>query len=53
MGVRKPPLAPEDSASSGVPPSFPERLRQFLFGRPRSLADTAIFHRLTLVPFLA
>ncbi len=29
------------------------RLRRFLFGNPRNLADRSIFHRLALVPFLA
>jgi amino acid transporter len=29
------------------------RVRRFLFGNPRNLADRSIFHRLALVPFLA
>ena len=29
------------------------RLRQGIFGKPRDLADTGLFHRLALIPFLA
>ncbi len=49
---RKPPVAPEDPESSGESP-LTRRVRGLLVGRPRSLADSSLFHRLTLVPFLA
>ena len=29
------------------------RLRQFLFGKPRDITESSIFHRLTLIPILA
>lgn len=29
------------------------RFKQFIFGRPRDLSDRSIFHRLSLIPFLA
>ena len=34
-------------------PDLPSRLRRALFGAPRSLDDDRLFHRLSLVPFLA
>ncbi|MGQ0553450.1 MAG: APC family permease [Planctomycetota bacterium] len=34
-------------------PSGWQRLRHVLIGRPRSLADRRLFHRLSLIPFLA
>jgi amino acid transporter len=43
-------------ASEGTPRSEPASkhwLRRFLFGSPRNLGDKAIFHRLSLIPFLA
>ncbi len=48
----KAPLAPEDEESSGAS-SFTRKVRRILFGRPKSLADSSLFHHLTLVPFLA
>ncbi len=48
---------PRTPDRSGVPPSVEEtpakRLRRVLFGAPRSLADRSLFHRLSLIPFLA
>ena len=35
------------------PPSWRTRLRQGILGKPRDLADTGLFHRLALIPFLA
>ncbi len=35
------------------PPTLVERCRRFLFGRPRDLADRRLFHRISLIPFLA
>ena len=29
------------------------RLRRVLFGKPRDLRDSSLFHRLSLIPFLA
>ncbi len=40
-------LQPDDGRTTG------ERLRRILVGRPRDLADRRIFHRLSLIPFLA
>jgi amino acid transporter len=40
-------LAPNSNDSWGT------RLRQGIFGKPRDLADTGLFHRLALIPFLA
>lgn len=34
-------------------PTTARRLRRAIFGRPRDLSDRRLFHRLTLVPFLA
>jgi amino acid transporter len=36
-----------------VPNSRLARLRIFLFGKPKDLSDHSIFHRLSLIPFLA
>ncbi|MBI1848786.1 MAG: APC family permease [Planctomycetes bacterium] len=38
---------PPDKSTSGI------RLRRLLFGRPHDLGDRSIFHRLSLIPFLA
>jgi amino acid transporter len=44
---------------SGSEPSTPEpaglgrRVKHLVFGKPRDLADTGLFHRLSLIPFLA
>ena len=33
--------------------SFTVRLRRFFFGKPRDLGDRSLFHRISLIPFLA
>ncbi|HEY3353118.1 MAG TPA: APC family permease [Polyangia bacterium] len=43
----------EPPAPESEPPSALQRLLRVLLGAPRSLADTSIFHRLTLIAFLA
>ena len=35
------------------PPSLPRRIRRAIIGRPRDLNDHRLFHRLSLIPFLA
>ena len=47
-----PPAGPEPSGH-GERLSQTERLRHFVFGKPRDLQDTGLFHRLALIPFLA
>jgi amino acid transporter len=48
-----------ESPNSDFPPSDDEkssfwtRLKRLLFGKPRDLAETSIFHRLSLIPILA
>ncbi len=48
---------PETPDRSGPPRSeelsLGRRVRRALFGAPRSLADRSLFHRLSLIPFLA
>lgn len=46
-----PPPASSDPGSE--PLSLLARVRRFVFGKPRNLADRSLFHGLTLVPFLA
>jgi hypothetical protein len=44
----------EPAESPVAPSATPERrLWRLLVGRPRSLSDTSLFHRLSLIPFLA
>jgi len=43
-------LVPEDVSPR---PSRILRVKHFLFGKPRDLADSRLFHRLSLIPFLA
>jgi amino acid transporter len=45
-------LEPEQAPGEG-PPSLAARVRRFLFGGPRDLADRRLFHSLSLIPFLA
>jgi hypothetical protein len=45
-------LEPEQAPDEG-PPGLAARLRRVLFGGPRDLADRRLFHRLSLIPFLA
>jgi amino acid transporter len=42
-------LVPESRSNLG----FGHRLRRLLFGGPRDLRDSRLFHRLSLIPFLA
>jgi len=37
----------------GEPDTLRRRIRHLLFGRPRDIHDTSLFHRLSLIPFLA
>ena len=45
----------ESSAPAALssPPSLVSRIRRTLVGAPRSFTDRSLFHRLSLVPFLA
>jgi amino acid transporter len=43
----------DPSGAGGESPSFGQRLKRILLGGPRRLTDKAIFHRLSLVAFLA
>lgn len=43
---------PTDTATDNAP-SWGHRLRHLLFGAPRDLSDRSLFHKLSLVPFLA
>jgi amino acid transporter len=50
--------SPPDRADDLVPEDAPRlsrfrRVKHFLFGKPRDLADSRLFHRLSLIPFLA
>jgi amino acid transporter len=45
-------LQPEQSPQEGSP-SLVARVRRVLFGRPKDLTDRRLFHRLSLIPFLA
>jgi amino acid transporter len=47
---RRDDLASTDGAQSDT---LPRRVKHLLFGKPRDLEDTRLFHRLSLVPFLA
>ena len=47
------PQVPQDELPPEGPPTAAARLRRFLFGRPRDLTDRRLFHRLSLIPFLA
>jgi amino acid transporter len=46
-----PEFDPNPDGSHGE--SLGKRVRQALFGKPRDLAETSIFHRLSLIPILA
>ena len=43
-------LDPEDGPRS---PTLTRRIKYLLFGKPRDLSDNRLFHRLSLIPFLA
>ena len=45
------PEGTEPAESGGLAPE--KRLWRLVVGRPRSLSDTSLFHRLSLIPFLA
>lgn len=48
------PISSSDNPSLTEPrPALPERLKRFFFGNPRDLNDKSIFHRISLIPFLA
>ena len=42
-----------DAGLEGGSPSLGGRIRRFLIGAPRDLGDRRLFHRLSLIPFLA
>ena len=46
---------PPDGAPSGNEPqaNWRTRLRHFVFGKPKSVKDSSVFHHMALVPFLA
>ena len=49
-----PPPSPESEESANEErPSLARRLRRLIVGRPRDLAESGLFHRLALIPFLA
>ena len=50
-----PPGHADDLLPEDAPPRLSRirRIKHFLFGRPRDLADSRLFHRLSLIPFLA
>ncbi|HEX9164596.1 MAG TPA: APC family permease [Gemmatimonadales bacterium] len=46
--------APIESDPASPKPATPgRRVRHLLFGRPRDIHDSSLFHRLSLIPFLA
>lgn len=47
------PPDPNDPEPGAAEPSPLRRLKHAIFGRPRDLADSGLFHRLALIPFLA
>lgn len=42
-----------DEGEGGQRPSMPQQVKRLLFGKPRDLQDRRLFHRLSLIPFLA
>ena len=44
---------PDDGSKGGSAPTLSRRLKHLVIGRPRDLSDTGLFHRLSLIPFLA
>jgi amino acid transporter len=44
---------PPEPLPGDEPPSLTARVRRLLVGRPRDLQDRRLFHRLSLIPFLA
>lgn len=47
------PNGSDRSQSNDPRHSFYERFKHFVFGKPKNLEDRSIFHRLSLIPFLA
>jgi len=47
------PSGPEGTGGERTPSTLWERVTRFLIGPPRDLADRSIYHRLSLIPFLA
>ncbi len=47
------PDAPQSEPDTAEEPRLSTRVRRMLVGRPRDLQDRRIFHRLSLIPFLA
>src|SRR5262245_44762657 len=41
------------TSPGGFEPTIVRRMKRAVLGAPRSLADSALFHRLSLIPFLA
>src|SRR5574341_1322406 len=48
-----PPSDPGEGPRGEEPPLLRSRIRRALIGRPRDLRDRSLFHRLSLIPFLA
>lgn len=44
---------PDQTSGTTDPPGWGRRARRLLVGAPRDLADSKLFHRLALIPFLA
>jgi amino acid transporter len=53
MSASKTPSGEGESQAEPPRPGFGQQCRRLLFGRPRDLQDRRLFHRLSLVPFLA
>ena len=47
------PTGSTEPPSGSDRPSLSRKVRHIVLGRPRDLADTGLFHRLALIPFLA
>ncbi|MFI5210527.1 MAG: amino acid permease, partial [Gemmatimonadales bacterium] len=47
------PTGSTEPPSGSDRPSISRKVRHIVLGRPRDLADTGLFHRLALIPFLA
>src|SRR5262245_61337456 len=42
-----------EHAAAAEPPTLARRVRNALFGKPRDLRDSRVFHHISLIPFLA
>lgn len=51
--VPPPSSAPTDLPNPDEPPSLRRRLKRLVVGEPRDLHDQQLFHRISLIPFLA